>query len=127
MQPASVVNPFQVIKDGAPRYLSIRKAASLVDMHVEATSEKQAMGYHLEGKLQAWWSEPKNTHAHGQQTYELRFRALLAEGCSELELFGLKERGAVRNAPLAIEQLTRNEQVSGSSQIVGSLFLLVCR
>ena len=34
------------------------------------------------------WSELKNAHAHGAQTYELRFRALLNEGCSELELIG---------------------------------------
>jgi 2',3'-cyclic-nucleotide 2'-phosphodiesterase len=32
----------------------------LVDMHAEATSEKQAMGYHLEGKLQAL----VGTHTH---------------------------------------------------------------
>ena len=32
----------------------------LVDMHAEATSEKQAMGYHLEGKLQALIG----THTH---------------------------------------------------------------
>jgi hypothetical protein len=32
------------------------------------------------------WSEPENTHAYRPQTFELRFRALLAEGCSELEL-----------------------------------------
>jgi 2',3'-cyclic-nucleotide 2'-phosphodiesterase len=32
----------------------------LVDMHAEATSEKQAMGYHLEGRLQAL----VGTHTH---------------------------------------------------------------
>jgi hypothetical protein len=32
------------------------------------------------------WSEPKNAHAHDAQTCELRFRALLTEGGSELEL-----------------------------------------
>src|SRR5215208_6116836 len=31
MQPASVVKPFQVLEDGTPRYLSIRKVASMYE------------------------------------------------------------------------------------------------
>ena len=28
----------------------------LVDMHAEATSEKQAMGWHLDGRVSVWWA-----------------------------------------------------------------------
>ena len=82
------VSPFEVVDRAVSELETLGADLVLVDAHAEATSEKQALGYHLAGRAQAGWSESKNTHAHGPQTYELRFRALLAEGRSELELIG---------------------------------------
>lgn len=50
-------NPFLL----AERLLkNIRTKLILVDFHAEATSEKMAMGYHLDGKVSAVWG----THTH---------------------------------------------------------------
>ena len=54
-----VDNPF-VIADGYMR--EIREKVILVDFHAEGTSEKQAMGYLLDGKASAVWG----THTHVQ-------------------------------------------------------------
>ena len=52
-------NPFLAVD----RLLKERKAAfTLVDFHAEATSEKLAMGYHLDGRVSALW----DTHTHVQ-------------------------------------------------------------
>ena len=52
-------NPFlameKLLKDHSPRFI-------LVDFHAEATSEKLAMAYHLDGKISALWG----THTHVQ-------------------------------------------------------------
>ena len=52
-------NPFlavdRLLKERKPRFL-------LVDFHAEATSEKLAMGYHLDGRASAVWG----THTHVQ-------------------------------------------------------------
>lgn len=52
-------NPF-VIADGYMQ--EIREKIILVDFHAEGTSEKQAMGYMLDGKASAVWG----THTHVQ-------------------------------------------------------------
>ena len=52
-------NPFlaleRLLKDHAPRFI-------LVDFHAEATSEKLAMAFHLDGRVSALWG----THTHVQ-------------------------------------------------------------
>lgn len=50
-------NPFTVV-DGILR--STEPAITLVDFHAEATSEKGAMAWHLDGRVQALWG----THTH---------------------------------------------------------------
>ncbi len=78
-------SPFRAAERAVDEVEAAGAGLVLVDVHAEATSEKQAMGYHLEGRRRRW-SEPKSTHAHGPQTYELHFRALLTGERSELEL-----------------------------------------
>ncbi|MFQ5877634.1 MAG: TIGR00282 family metallophosphoesterase [Acidobacteriota bacterium] len=58
-------DPFRAIDDLLPR---IRQAAKviLVDMHAEATSEKNAMGWHLDGRVTA----VLGTHTHIQTADE---------------------------------------------------------
>ncbi len=57
-------NPFTV----ADRILKEEEKATftLVDFHAEATSEKQAMGYYLDGRVSALWG----THTHVQTADE---------------------------------------------------------
>lgn len=50
-------NPFLLIEKILPQ---IDAKIILVEMHAEATSEKLAMGYHLDGKVSAVWG----THTH---------------------------------------------------------------
>jgi len=52
-------NPFNVIKKALEKNDC---RFTLIDMHAEATSEKQAMGYFLDGKVSAVWG----THTHVQ-------------------------------------------------------------
>ena len=52
-------NPFYVVDE---ILTSLRTKMVLVDMHVEATSEKAAMGYYLDGRVSAVWG----THTHVQ-------------------------------------------------------------
>jgi calcineurin-like phosphoesterase len=53
-------SPFEAADRAVANLRSSGADLILVDMHAEATSEKQAMGYHLEGKLQAL----VGTHTH---------------------------------------------------------------
>jgi metallophosphoesterase (TIGR00282 family) len=53
-------SPFEAADRAVANLRSLGADIILVDMHAEATSEKQAMGYHLEGKLQAL----VGTHTH---------------------------------------------------------------
>jgi hypothetical protein len=53
-------SPFEAADRAVANLRSSGADLVLVDMHAEATSEKQAMGYHLEGKLQAL----VGTHTH---------------------------------------------------------------
>ena len=56
---ANTDNPFVVVDN----ILADQKVAmTLVDFHAEATSEKRAMGYFLEGRASAVWG----THTHVQ-------------------------------------------------------------
>ena len=79
------------------------------------------------GEIEGWAqkaSEPRNTHNNCPQTYKLRFRALLIEGRSELELLGLKERGAVRIAPPVMSSslvMSRSAVRGRSSHLLWSL------
>jgi len=81
------VSPFGVVDRAVSGLEALGADLVLVDAHAEATSEKQALGYHRRVGRRPW-SELKNTHAHRPQASELRFRALLTEDCSELELIG---------------------------------------
>jgi 2',3'-cyclic-nucleotide 2'-phosphodiesterase len=53
-------SPFEAADRAVANLITSGADLILVDMHAEATSEKQAMGYHLEGKLQAL----VGTHTH---------------------------------------------------------------
>ena len=54
-------NPFVVVDDLVAN-LDPKPAVTLVDMHAEATSERLAMGYLLDGRVSAVWG----THTHVQ-------------------------------------------------------------
>jgi 2',3'-cyclic-nucleotide 2'-phosphodiesterase len=56
----NVTSPFEAADRAVANLKSSGVDLILVDMHAEATSEKQAMGYHLDGKLQAL----VGTHTH---------------------------------------------------------------
>src|SRR5919112_2685449 len=56
----NVTSPFEAADQAVANLKSSGADLILVDMHAEATSEKQAIGYHLEGKLQAL----VGTHTH---------------------------------------------------------------
>jgi 2',3'-cyclic-nucleotide 2'-phosphodiesterase len=56
----NVTSPFEAADRAVANLKSSGADLILVDMHAEATSEKQAMGYHLDGKLQAL----VGTHTH---------------------------------------------------------------
>jgi 2',3'-cyclic-nucleotide 2'-phosphodiesterase len=56
----SLHSPFEAADRAVANLRTSGADLILVDMHAEATSEKQAMGYHLEGKLQAL----VGTHTH---------------------------------------------------------------
>ncbi|PYS94840.1 MAG: TIGR00282 family metallophosphoesterase [Acidobacteria bacterium] len=58
-------NPFKTIDAALPR-LRERARVILVDMHAEATSEKSAMGWHLDGRVSA----VVGTHTHVQTADE---------------------------------------------------------
>lgn len=53
-------SPFEAADEAVTELEASEVDVILVDMHAEATSEKQAMGYHLEGRLQAL----VGTHTH---------------------------------------------------------------
>ncbi len=53
-------SPFEAADQAVDELRSAGADLILIDMHAEATSEKQAMGYHLEGRLQAL----VGTHTH---------------------------------------------------------------
>lgn len=53
-------SPFEAADQAVASLKALGADLILVDMHAEATSEKQAMGYYLEGKLQA----VVGTHTH---------------------------------------------------------------
>jgi 2',3'-cyclic-nucleotide 2'-phosphodiesterase len=59
-------NPFPIV-DQALKRLAGRAAVVLVDMHAEATSEKAAMGRHLDGRVTA----VVGTHTHVQTADEI--------------------------------------------------------
>jgi metallophosphoesterase (TIGR00282 family) len=54
-----VENPFLAV-ERALEEIGRRATVVLVDMHAEATSEKRAMGWHLDGRVAAVWG----THTH---------------------------------------------------------------
>jgi metallophosphoesterase (TIGR00282 family) len=53
-------SPFEVADEAVSRLEALGAGVILVDVHAEATSEKQAMGYHLAGRAQA----VVGTHTH---------------------------------------------------------------
>lgn len=55
----AVENPFRAV-DRALEALGDRTHIIIVDMHAEASSEKRAMGWHLDGRVSAVWG----THTH---------------------------------------------------------------
>jgi hypothetical protein len=58
-------NPFEIVDRALPR-LRDQARVILVDMHAEATSEKSAMGWHLDGRVTA----VVGTHTHVQTADE---------------------------------------------------------
>lgn len=57
---AEYANPFAAVDAYLATITPADYAAILVDMHAETTSEKIAMGYHLDGRISALWG----THTH---------------------------------------------------------------
>ncbi|AEA34438.1 TIGR00282 family metallophosphoesterase [Hippea maritima] len=57
-------NPFLILDEVAERYANIK--IKIVDFHAEATSEKEALGWHLDGKFSAILG----THTHVQTADE---------------------------------------------------------
>jgi metallophosphoesterase (TIGR00282 family) len=72
--------PFQVAKREAVK-LKTEAAAVIVDMHAEATSEKMAMGYYLDGEVSA----VVGTHTHVQTADE----QILPKGTAYLTDIGM--------------------------------------
>lgn len=58
----TIINPFSVIDKIVEEIKAQGINIILVDMHAEATSEKKAMGYYLDGKISALFG----THTHTQ-------------------------------------------------------------
>src|SRR4051812_612324 len=70
MQPASVVEPFQVLEDGAPCYLPIGKAAPMDEFGLEGGNEalchgviQSSSGPPIEGTILASWRRLPNESA----------------------------------------------------------------
>lgn len=59
-------NPFKSVSAIIKKHSQEKLAAILVDFHAEATSEKMAMGYYLDGQASAVWG----THTHIQTADE---------------------------------------------------------
>jgi metallophosphoesterase (TIGR00282 family) len=60
MRQNNLRSPFEAADRAVAGLMALGADLILADMHAEATSEKQAMGYHLEGRLQAL----VGTHTH---------------------------------------------------------------
>ncbi|MBX4191705.1 MAG: YmdB family metallophosphoesterase, partial [Candidatus Doudnabacteria bacterium] len=58
--PDPVLSPFQTVDKWLKENVKGKLAASLIDFHAEATSEKVAFGYYLDGKVSA----VLGTHTH---------------------------------------------------------------
>ncbi len=114
-------NPFRVIDkilkelDGLP---------ALLDFHAEATSEKRAMAYYLDGKLAAQWG----THTHVQTADE----QILPKGTGYLtdlgmtgpvhSVIGVKPEQSITN--FRGELTSRYETAPGPCMLAGAVFTI---
>lgn len=79
-------NPFKIMEELLEKYKTEDLAGIIVDFHAEATSEKVALGYYLDGKVSAIIG----THTHIQTADE----TILANGSayiSDIGMIGAKE------------------------------------
>ena len=118
--------PFQAAKREVQR-LKTHTAAIIVDMHVEATSEKMAMGYYLDGDVTA----VVGTHTHVQTADE----QLLPKGTAYLtdigmtgplhSVIGIKKELAIQKFVTGMPR--RFEVASGISVLCAALIELDAR
>jgi len=118
MQPAD--DPFR-IADELLNSLSPEVRVRLVDMHAEATSEKSAMGWYLDGRVSA----VVGTHTHVQTADE----RILPEGAAYLTdlgmtgsysgVIGMKKGDVIARFTSAIR--TKAEQSKGDVRICGAV------
>ena len=113
--------------DAADRLLSrarARTAFLCIDFHAEATSEKYAMAYHLDGRAGAVWG----THTHVQTADERIFPGGTGFLC-DLGMTGARDSviGIRPDTSLAYfhgDQLSRYVSASGPAMLCGALFVL---
>ena len=114
-------NPFLL----AERLLKdVDTAVTLVDFHAEATSEKLALGYHLDGRVSALWG----THTHVPTADD----QILPRGTGYVTDLGMT--GAIRSVlGIRVEQsietfrgglTSRFESASGPAKLEGVLFTI---
>ena len=116
-------NPFRVV-DRLLRELG--QIPVLLDFHAEATSEKLAMGYYLDGKISALWG----THTHVQTADE----QILPRGTGYLtdlgmtgparSVLGVKPEQSI--AKFRGELTSRYEAAPGPCRLCGAVFVIDC-
>lgn len=114
-------NPFRVVDRTLQ---ALADVPVLVDFHAEATSEKRAMGFYLDGKISALWG----THTHVQTADE----QILPNGTGYItdlgmtgpvhSVIGVKPEQSI--AMFRGELTSRFETASGSCHLCGALFVI---
>jgi len=112
--------PFQVVERELTRLEGVTKSI-LVDMHAEATSEKMAMGYFLDGKVSA----VVGTHTHVQTADD----QILPKGTGYMtdlgmtgplqSVIGMKPQGVIQKFMTQVPR--RFEVAQGPSVLCGAV------
>ena len=94
----------------------------LVDFHAEATSEKLALAYHLDGRVSALWG----THTHVQTSDSRVFRSGMGY-ISDLGMTGAVESVIGMNVKQSVSRFLGNppepfESAEGAAKIEGAVF-----
>ena len=118
---ANTDNPFLVADDILDQ---TQAKIVLVDMHAEATSEKRAMGFYLDGRVTAVWG----THTHVQTADE----QILPKGTGYLtdlgmtgpvhSVIGVKPEQSIAN--FRGELTSRDETAPGPCMLAGAVFTI---
>ncbi len=112
--------PFAAM-DKILRSISLNEGIILLDFHGEATSEKQAMGWHVDGRVSALWG----THTHVQTADE----RILLEGTayiSDLGMTGAYNSVIGMNSDIVVQGFVtkrrgRFEPATGPAALCGAL------